>query len=158
MTRDFICTLALLCCSGCSVARVHDVDLLCGEIVDFANATPVGEEHYVKLVGGWGGERRDTLITHNCMFQGYSPGEKICSYLVPNSSWEFGELNAERAFACLDPTSEKVALSLLKQESLVVEVSADNLPGLEVGVSLRVEFGPRPNPEHTALKFVVRRD
>ena len=158
MKRNLALALVLQACSGCSFTQEHHVDQICRKIVEFANSTPAGEEHSVVLVGGWGGETPNTLNTHKCTFSGYAAGETFCSYLLPNSSWEFGELNAKRTFACLDSPSEKAALTLLEHDSLSVEANFRTFRGLENGVSLRIEFGPRPNPEHSSLRFVVRRE
>ena len=127
-------------------------------MVAFANATAIGESHSVVLVGGWGGETPEELMTKTCTFSGYPPGDAFCRFLMPNSSWEMGIYNAKRAFACLDPKVEKDALRHLAQYEATVEVDSQHLNWLDPGVSVKVQFGPGPNPEHTSLTITARRE
>jgi hypothetical protein len=131
---------------------------LCAEIIDFANATPAGEEHSVVLVGGWGGEEPGELMTHSCTFSAYLPGDRFCQYLIPNSSWEMGIYNAKRAFACLDSKTEAAASRQLQEHIAAVEVDSRHLNWLNSGVLVRIQFGPRPNVDHTSLTISARRE
>ena len=93
--------LPLAALVGCSTTAMEREDRICAELATFAQATADGEMHQVVLRGGWGGDSPDALMTHDCTHFGYEPGAAFCAYLVPNTSWEFGSRNAERAAACL---------------------------------------------------------
>lgn len=102
MTRRFLYAYALPLAISCSFAQAKDVDQMCSEIASFAASVELGETHLVTLRGGWGGDHPNALMTHDCSNSGYGPGDALCRYLVPNTSWEFGYRNAMRAAACLD--------------------------------------------------------
>ena len=91
---------SILLSVSASAQKRHDE--ICSKIADFAASSEPGMSHAIILRGGWGGDTPDTIMTHECSHSGYAPGKKLCAYLLPNSSWEFGVHNAERAAECLD--------------------------------------------------------
>ena len=93
--------LTLFVTVSCSTPRPTDVDALCSAMSQFVRASDDGRPHSVTLRGGWGGDEPDVLMTHECMHGGYEPGKVLCAYLVKNTSWEFGGINANRALSCL---------------------------------------------------------
>ena len=54
-------------------------------------------------------------MTHSCEHAGYEPGKLFCAYLLPNTSWEFGQYNAKRAAACLDAPDKSGFFAALEQ-------------------------------------------
>jgi hypothetical protein len=118
---------AIMACTvvGCSsLLTPVERDPMCHAIAVFADTTPRGEVHRVELRGGWGGEEKDTIMTHDCEHGGFGPAKVLCEYLVPNTSWEFGSSNAEPAFRCLARPARDNALAQLKKEAEVVEAVA----------------------------------
>lgn len=116
-------------------------DAICSNLAAFASASVTGESRSVVLRGGWGGDTKDTIMTHECRHLGYEPGKKLCAYLLPNSSWEFGVHNAERAAACLDSEDRKRFLEELSSDKSPAEITSPLklLKDKQVLVTLRFE-------------------
>ncbi|MEO8802902.1 MAG: hypothetical protein ABI375_06045 [Rudaea sp.] len=125
--------------SGTALAKPHD--LICANLAAFASAAIAGESHSVVLRGGWGGDAKGTIMTHDCQHSGYEPGKKLCIYLLPNSSWEFGAHNAGRALACLDSGDTKRFREQLSsfKSSAVITSSLKLLKDKQALITLRFE-------------------
>jgi len=108
--------------AGC-VSSNLTVDVpLCTAIAEFAAATPPTVRYQVELVGG---RRSDPPgPEHLCKHGGTAPGEHLCGYLVPHTTWEFGKSYAEKAFMCLESGARKQALIRLSANDYLVEVTA----------------------------------
>jgi hypothetical protein len=133
----------LLIALGLSVgsALATPKDAICSNLAAFASASVAEESHPIVLRGGWGGDAEDTIMTHECRHSGYEPGKKLCAYLLPNSSWEFGAHNAERAAACLDSMDSKRFLDELSSGTSPTEITSSLklLKDKQVLVTLRFE-------------------
>ena len=77
-------------------------------------------------------------MTHECISPDHY-GEKLCEYLLPNSSWEFGVRNAERAADCLNLANRRVFLEALKSDRERVEITSHLQAGGGAEVTLRFE-------------------
>lgn len=97
---------------------------MCAQLAAFAATTQSGQRHEVVLRGGWGGDTADVLKTHDCRHSGDAPGQALCAYLMPNTSWEFGHYNAKRAAACLDSASRKDFMTRLDRGEVPVEITS----------------------------------
>jgi hypothetical protein len=125
---------------SCSTGTTKEQDQMCSEIARFASAT-TGESRSVILRGGWGGDTPDALMTHDCQHFGYEPGKSLCAYLVPNTSWEFGQYNAKRAAACLDSPGRKDFIRRMDKDEWPAEITSplQLLPDKHIQVTVRFE-------------------
>ena len=119
-------------------------DQLCAELAHFASAVPPGDTHAVLLRGGWGGDKPNVIMTHDCQSFGFEPGDNLCSYLVQNTSWEFGQYNARRAADCLDTPLREEFKRQLAEYKWPAELSG-YLLGASDGALITIRF--------EALKF-----
>jgi hypothetical protein len=143
--------------AGCSTTAMEREDRICAELAAFAQATAAAEMHQVVLRGGWGGDSPDALMTHDCTHYGYEPGAEFCAYLIPNTSWEFGSRNAERAATCLasaGPGQFDSASAAGKDFSLSGRLKS--LPSEPVVVTLKLER-ERPESGLSVLTFSATR-
>ena len=142
MNRVFFVVLgAAIALFGCASIGERP-DPLCANLRQFAGTVPPGQVRSVTLRGGWGGDRPEILMTHSCEHLGYEPGKLFCAYLVPNTSWEFGQYNAKRAAACLTAPNKGQFLAALEQFKNPAELQgtlATTAAGSAAGVTLRFE-------------------
>jgi hypothetical protein len=68
-----------------------------------------------RLRGGWGREAPDILVPQACTHGGEDGGKALCAYLLENTTWEFGQLNAKRAVRCLDDSGRRKGMTELSQ-------------------------------------------
>ena len=127
--------------ASCSTGAMTGQDKMCAEIAKFASMTVAGESHSVVLRGGWGGDEPNSLMTHDCRYSGYAPGDALCAYLVPNTSWEFGHYNARRAAACLDSSERQDFIRRLDRQELPAQItsSIQLLADKQIQVTVRLE-------------------
>ena len=154
--------LALGLSATCGLAAGNEQDELCSKIAEFAAFSESGVTHAVVLRGGWGGETKDTIMTHDCRHSAYPPGKKLCKYLLPNSSWEFGVRNAERAAACLDSSDRQRFFDELKSDKSEAEItsSLQMLKDKQALVTLRFEqpsMAAKPPSSISVLTISTRR-
>ena len=143
MIRVFLVALGVVVAlSGCA-SMGESRDALCANLRDFAGSVSLWQSRSVTLRGGWGGDSPGTLMTHSCQHGGYEPGKLFCAYLVPNTSWEFGDYNAKRAAACLDaPHREQFLIAVEQSESLAeLQGTLTGAAGSAASVTLRFEPG-----------------
>ena len=89
-----------------SHAREEQMDMLCGEVKEFLASVKPDETRTITLRTFWGArEEGDRIIMGSkaCEHSDYQPGEKLCAYLIENSSTEFAGYNAKRILNCLVP-------------------------------------------------------
>ncbi|GAB3092406.1 hypothetical protein GCM10027159_07040 [Lysobacter terrae] len=141
-TRFFLLAILPLAAS-CSIGVSKAPDQMCTELTRFAQSVQAGASHSVVLRGGWGGDRPNTLMTHDCRFFGYAPGEQFCAFLVPNTSWEFGHYNARRVASCLDSTGRQDFIRQLDKSEGTAEMSSTLPISGDKGVELTVRFEAR---------------
>ncbi len=139
--RSFQSSLFVALVLSSAAASATPQDEICSKLAAFAAASVAAEPHSVVLRGGWGGETKDAIMTHECRHSGYEPGKLFCAYLLPNSSWEFGAHNAERAAACLDSDDRKQFIQELSSYKSPVEITSSlkALKDKRVLVTLRFE-------------------
>lgn len=140
-------TLALLTLpvlASCSTGGMKGQDQICNEIASFAAATEPGQHRSVVLRGGWGGDTPDVLMTHDCQHAGYGPGKALCAYLLPNTSWEFGNYNAKRVARCLDSTERKAFMLRADSYEWPAEITSSLrlLADKSIQVTARLETSP----------------
>lgn len=112
-------------------------DALCHELYQYlASASEFAGPSRVILRGGWGGEDQETLMTHDCKFEGSSSGQNFCTYLVPNTSWEFGNYNVARVAQCLMPGDAKNRLVDANESNSDVNVTSIINAGSPVKLSV----------------------
>jgi hypothetical protein len=144
LSRIGLVTASLLAAS-CSLTSTRASDTMCSEISQFALSSRTDIGHSVTLRGGWGGGKPDTLMTHACTHSGYEPGVRLCEYLVPNTSWEFGDYNAKRAIACLDSKDKDEILAKLDQGNETVELTSSLQRVADKQIQVTVRFGYESN-------------
>ncbi len=96
--------------AACTTGRVADDDRICSELSRFVAASSSVQTSSVVLRGGWGGDVKGVLMTHDCRVLGSSAGQRFCDYLVSDTSWEFGGNNLNRLSACLSDSAAAAAL------------------------------------------------
>lgn len=109
---------------SCAFGSHNRSDSMCDQIARFAESAQIGVAHSVTLRGGWGGDTPNILMTHDCEHSGYDPGKQLCDYLVPNTSWEFGQYNARSAVACLDSPERRSVIRKLNQDEWPIEITS----------------------------------
>ena len=110
--------------ASCASAGPRHSDSMCNAIAHFAESAKVSVTRSVTLRGGWGGDTPDLIMTHDCVHSGYEPGKQLCDYLLPNTSWEFGQYNAEVAIACLDSAERRKLIRKLEQDEWPIKVTS----------------------------------
>lgn len=137
--------LILPVATSCALGVVKRQDRMCAEVAAFAAATFPGQRHSVVLRGGWGGDTPNTLLTHDCKHMGYSPGKVLCEYLVPNTSWEFGNYNAKRVAECLDSPGRHEFVRRVDSYEWPAEMtsSLQLLKDKTIQITVRLESGAR---------------
>jgi len=138
-TRYLIFVLLPLA-GSCSIGTPRESDQMCAEISRFASTIKAGESHSVVLRGGWGGDMPNILMTHDCQAFGYGPGNALCAYLVPNTSWEFGQNNAKRAAECLDSSSRQDFIRRLDKYEWPAEIASPLRTSADKDVQVTVSF------------------
>jgi len=129
---------------SCATHTNSSQDQMCAQLATFASMTKPGESHSITLRGGWGGDTPNTLMTHDCNHSGYEPGKTFCAYLVPNTSWEFGNYNARRAAACLDSSTRYEFIRRMDKYDIPAEItsSMQMLTDKNILVTVRLEAQP----------------
>lgn len=157
VTAIFLGTLSLSAFLLPTAAKARDN--MCSNIAEFAASSESGQSHSIVLRGGWGGDTKETLMTHECLYSGFAPGKKLCAYLLPHSSWEFGQHNAERAVACLDSGDRKEFLDQLNSKHPDAEITSSLrlLKDPDVRVTLHYEQ-PGGASISVLTIFVIRND
>jgi hypothetical protein len=147
--------VALLAAAIPGIAASEEApDLMCVEIASFASAVEPGTTHLVLLRGGWGGDTPNILMTHDCQDFGFEPGNKLCAYLVQNTSWEFGQYNARRAAECLDTPQRERFVRQLAEYRWPAEVTGQLL-GASDGTRITIHFEA---PKLSQLTLSVSRE
>ena len=129
-------------------------DQMCAQIANFAKSVQPGKTHSVLLRGGWGGDTTNTLMTHDCQDFGFEPGNKLCAYLVQNTSWEFGQYNARRAAKCLDTPQRKRFVRQLAEHKWPAEITGQ-LFGARDAARITIRFEA---PKLSQLTLSVSRE
>ena len=101
-------TLAILLLFAAPVLGSHarGKDPLCAEVNAFLASVKPDETRTLTLRTFWGArEEGDQIVigSKSCEHNDYGPGEKLCTYLIQNSSTEFAGYNAKRILNCLTP-------------------------------------------------------
>lgn len=110
-SRYGLATLLAFCAMQSALASGQES--LCSQLRVFASAVPSAQERKVTLRGGWGGHSPGIVKTHTCEHAGDGPGRTLCAYLVQNTSWEHGQVNARRAAECVDSIGKQAFLASL---------------------------------------------
>ena len=129
--------------TACAFVERHQ-SAMCPQIARFARSVEPGGTHVVTLRGGWGGDVKGTLMTHDCTHGGYAPGAALCEFLMPNTSWEFGERNAMAALACVDAPERRALRKRLETSDAGFELGS-TLAGV-ADKEVRVVLGFRNQP------------
>jgi hypothetical protein len=126
---------------SCALTEKQQQDRLCRELAVFAALTGHGQRSSVVLRGGWGGDSEGHLVTRDCTHASYRPGEVLCAYLLPNTSWEFGERNAMRAAQCLDSPERESFVQHVEDGAwpVVITSSLQQLTDKNIRMTLRLE-------------------
>lgn len=108
MKTAAVLTVSLLlgACIGDTYGRERRDDLLCSEVRAFLVSVKPEETHKITLRTFWGArEDGDSIVlgSKTCEHHDYGPGEKLCAYLLQDSSTEFAGYNAKRILNCLTP-------------------------------------------------------
>ena len=141
MRIRYLSLVLLSLVASCSTGTMRSQDEMCAEIAKFASAATTGESHAVTLRGGWGGDTADVLMTHDCKHSGYEAGKSLCTYLLPNTSWEFGHYNAKRAATCLDSPDRQDFIRRMDKDEwpAAITSSVRLLPDKHVQVTVRFD-------------------
>ena len=89
-----------------SAASPKRKDALCGELAEFLASVRPDEQRIITLHTWWGAKEvgdRIAIASKHCEHNDYEPGEKLCAYLMENTSTEFAGYNTKRVLACLAP-------------------------------------------------------
>ena len=128
---------ALCAISACSGMVRKSNDEFCSELNRYlASTANVAGPSRVILRGGWGGERPETLMTHDCRFEGSAGGQSFCAYLIPNTSWEFGNYNISRVAKCLQPgpTRDRIIAAGESNSNIQISTTVSAAPMIELTI------------------------
>jgi hypothetical protein len=136
------CALAALV-AGCATPDADTGalpdDPLCADLAEFARAAARdGGAREVAYATDWGGAwtEEEVMYAVDCQHDGYEPGRKLCGYLMENTSIEFPEGNVRAVLACFG----EAAANADRNAPLRVPFRRRSLPGLPVGIEIRVDF------------------
>jgi hypothetical protein len=145
--------LLLSLVGGCSTMSVKG-DQMCAEIARFANGSADDHSiHSIELLTDWGGvfsDDKNTIAEKSCKHDAYAPGERLCNYLMENTSTEFASINFRRALSCLGdevyagPPQSRV-------EYMNGKVSSYSAKGVQPHVQVFIEFSSGSNERAPSL-------
>jgi hypothetical protein len=157
--------ISTLCLFGCLSAAQEDRDTICSEIAAFANASTDLDVHVVELGNDWGcnfqkPENSEELwmACKTCTHGTYVPAEKLCGYLIKNTSTEFPAHNFSRALACLDTgyhVSPNSRESVERLSNRTIWSSHAKLTNAGIVVGVEYIINVKDSPE--ILRISVRR-
>lgn len=99
-------TVLLLLGMPALASHAKQKDPLCAEVKAFLASVKPDETRTISLRTFWGArEEGDQIVigSKSCEHNDYEPGEKLCAYLIQNSSTEFAGYNAKRILNCFIP-------------------------------------------------------
>jgi hypothetical protein len=146
-------TASIVAVAGCASSTLYGdgPDDMCRQIADFANASQDGALHEVRLITDWGGTTCSTpdepaMYCKACRHDAYSPGKKLCDYLMENTATEFAEVNLARALSCLNLGYGHLKLGPRLDALADREFSSTHAASVKRGISVGVEYR-KPAPE-----------
>lgn len=143
---------ALLAVTGCaSFSGSGRDDAFCGEMIKFANATPLSSQHSVELLTNW------PEWSKSCQHEGYEPGKDFCRWLVHNTSTEFAYGNIRRALSCLDPGANYAGGGHAVPSYLTGKIESYRVKGADEDVRIEVEYADRIEGQPSKLKITAER-
>jgi len=140
------CAVILVCILSASCATTPDEpDELCSEMAAFANVSANDGTHKVRFMTDWGavwepqtpdGQQK---YAKTCEHQAYAPAQKLCDYLMDDTSIEFMGINARRAFRCMGKRGLG-RVSPTDDDRLPASFRSHRILGARVDSELLVEF------------------
>ena len=144
--------------SGCVALGPRDE--MCLEIVRFANAGN-GDPQAVRLTTDWGGvwSKEEVMFEKNCEHGGYGPGQKLCDYLMKNTSSEFAAININRALSCISaPRIPESSDAKIELRYVRAKIEARKMKGLSAGILVGVEYSHGFTDKPPSLRISARPD
>nr|CAP48165.1 putative integron gene cassette protein [uncultured bacterium] len=149
--------VAMIACHGCATNQFAN-DALCGEIADFANSVLGSDSHRVELKTDWGGQfepkNANTIVlaAKHCDAFEYPPGEKLCGYLLKNTSTEFSESNLNRVLACFGALGPRAVDSVEYDRTRLWSYSSH---GVRTNVRVGVDYAPSSDTQPPTLNILA---
>jgi hypothetical protein len=150
--RNALPVLAALALTACASTPTRD--LMCAEMVRFANGVHREDVREVVLTTDWGGvwsAEQDLMFEKTCRHEGTRAGKKMCAYLMKNTSTEFAAENINRALDCI--SAPHIPESNGRPDSSAARYQSSSVPGLKPGVELGVEYSYGQDDRPPMLKI-----
>jgi hypothetical protein len=154
-------TFAIICfgvlSASCATTR-DEPDDLCDAMAAFANAND--GTHAVRFMTDWGamfeseGPDGQPKYAKMCEHQSYAPAQKLCDYLMDNTSTEFMGINARRAFHCMGKRGLG-RVSPTDDDRLPASSRSHVILGARVDSELLLEFAQGTDTTLPALTFTA---
>jgi hypothetical protein len=131
---------------------------MCAELAAFANASHDLTTYSVDLKTDWGGQFEPktpntyVMAAKHCDAAGYSPGERLCDYLLQNTSTEFPEINLNRALVCFGASGPASNSSI---EYAALKIWSYSAIGVNSNVRIGVEFSPASEKAPPSLRILA---
>ena len=147
-TLSLLVGLAAVCASAPVCAREE----ICRQIADFALETPQDTSRSIELQNDWGN------LSKYCSANDYVPGEKLCDWLLANTSSEFMHINVVDALTCLYPDDPTVRLPRESPELLIGKYSSFGARHLTHEYEVILEFSIGVEGKLDTLKLTVAKE
>jgi len=154
-------TFAIICfgvLSASCATTPNEPDDLCAAMAAFANAND--GTHTVRFMTDWGamfesqGPDGQPKYAKMCEHQSYAPAQKLCDYLMDNTSIEFMGINARRAFHCMGKRGLG-KVSPTDDDRLPASSRSREILGARVDSELLLEFAQGTDTTLPALTFTA---
>ena len=139
---------------GDAHGREERDDTLCAEVKAFLASVKPDETRSVTFRMFWGArEEGDNIIlgSKTCEHHDYDPGEKLCAYLIQDSSTEFAGYNAKRILNCLTPRQGIAAALDIHSGSFSITFGSPSRGAL-------VDLELAPDEGRGEMKLILRAD
>ena len=125
----------------------------------FANSAANDGTHTVRLMTDWGAvfaqkaADEDLFYTKSCEHGSYPPSQKLCAYLMDNTSIEFMGINVRRALRCMGQAVS--GISPTDDDRLPTTARTHEILGVRVASELVLEFADSTDSRPPTLSFTA---
>jgi hypothetical protein len=156
-TRTLLVATALL--SGIGASQAGELpDDMCVHIATFANASGDATTHAIELKTDWGGmfepksPGQIVMAAKHCEASGYAPGQRLCEYLLGNTSTEFPEINLNRVLSCFGAAGPASNSSI---EYVALKIWSYSSVGVRSNIRVGVEYSPGSEEAPPSMRILA---
>jgi hypothetical protein len=126
-------------------------DKLCDELSKFANAAGEKSSISVNYVANW------SEFSKSCKHNNQLAAKEFCSFLLPNMSTEFMQINVSRVMECLSERKNNIFNSDLSFNMATGEFTVYEMNGVSSDVSITISYSFGVN-EKTELNITASKE